>query len=179
MPLLRVVSFALVVCLFAAPLCRAGWIDVPFIAQAKNGCGAAATAMVMQYWSAKGFEAPGEASQAAAVYENLYSGDDNGIAGSRIGSYFLRHGFDSYVFAGAWEDLAWHVGRGRPLIVCLRNGGGGLHYLVVAGVDEQQQLVLVNDSAGRKLNRIDRKSFEDDWNAAGNWTLLALPQQPQ
>ena len=26
------------------------WIDVPFVAQVKNGCGSAAIAMVMDYW---------------------------------------------------------------------------------------------------------------------------------
>lgn len=175
---LRFVSSILAICLVLAPVCQAGWIDVPFIAQARNGCGAAATAMVMQYWSGKGFRAADKASDAETVYENLYSGDKNGIAGSRIGDYFRGHGFDSYVFAGAWEDLAWHIERGRPLIVCVRNGGDGMHYLVVAGLDEQQQMVLVNDSASRKLSRIDRKSFEDDWKAGGNWTLLALPQRP-
>src|SRR5260370_7769433 len=29
------------------------WTDVPFIAQAKNGCGSAAISMVMQYWEKK------------------------------------------------------------------------------------------------------------------------------
>ena len=26
------------------------WLDVPFVRQEKNGCGAASIAMVMQYW---------------------------------------------------------------------------------------------------------------------------------
>ena len=29
------------------------WLDVPFVPQEKNGCGAAVIAMVMDYWSDK------------------------------------------------------------------------------------------------------------------------------
>jgi len=38
--------------------------------------------------------------------------------------------------------------------------------------------VMVNDPAQRKLLQQDRSSFEREWNAAGKWTLLALPQNP-
>ena len=36
----------------------------------------------------------------------------------------------------------------------------------------------VNDPAQRKLLQQDRSSFEREWNAAGKWTLLVLPQNP-
>jgi uncharacterized protein YvpB len=161
--------------------CRAEWIDVPFVAQRQNGCEAAVTAMVMQYWGAKGFGAAGKASDAATISNSIHSGETNGMAGARIGEYFRRQRFDAYVFAGSWEDLAWHVARGRPLIVSVRNGGSQapLRYVVVAGLDEKQGVVFVNDAARRKLDRIDRQSFESDWKAGGNWTLLALPQRPR
>jgi ABC-type bacteriocin/lantibiotic exporter with double-glycine peptidase domain len=177
----RFIRFLLLVCLLAAPgRLAADWIDVPFVQQRENGCGAAATAMVMQYWTDQGFGIASEAADAAAVYDSLYSAGARGIFGSRIERYLQTHGFRPYVLAGRWEDLSWHIARGRPLIVCVRSGGRGapLHYLVVAGLDEQQGMVIVNDSARRKLSRIDRASFERDWKAAGNWTLLALPQQP-
>jgi uncharacterized protein YvpB len=47
----------------------------------------------------------------------------------------------------------------------------------VTGLDWQPELVLLNDPAQRKLIKLDRKSFEKSWHAAGNWTLLALPKQ--
>ncbi len=50
-----------------------------------------------------------------------------------------------------------------------------LHYVVVAGLDAEQGLVLMNDPAQRKLLKQDRASFEREWTAAGKWTLLALP----
>jgi ABC-type bacteriocin/lantibiotic exporter with double-glycine peptidase domain len=156
----------------------AAWIDVPFVQQSENGCGAAATAMVLQYWSAQGYGVAEQAADAAAIYGSLYSADAQGIFGSGIEQYFRKQGFHPYVFAGRWKELAWHIARGRPLIVCVRSGGRNapLHYLVVAGLDDEQNVVLVNDSARRKLNRIDRATFEQEWKAAGNWTLLALPQ---
>ena len=177
----RVVPIVWIASLVLAPVCPAGWIDVPFVAQQQNGCGAAAAAMVMQYWSGKGFDVAGKASEAATIYDSLYSSEANGIAGSRIGEYLRRQGFQPFVFAGSWDDLAWHIERGRPLIVCVRGGGNGapLHYLVVAGLDEEREVILVNDSARRKLSRIDRKTFETDWKAGGNWTLLAVPPQTQ
>jgi len=51
-----------------------------------------------------------------------------------------------------------------------------LHYVVVVGVDPEQNVVLLNDAAQRKLLKQERGSFEKEWSAAGRWTLLALPK---
>jgi hypothetical protein len=37
--------------------------------------------------------------------------------------------------------------------------------------------VMINDPAQRKLLKESRSSFEKKWNAARNWTLLAVPQE--
>ena len=80
--------------------------------------------------------------------------------------------------AREWGDLKEHLEKGRPLIVALKpQRGAPLHYAVVAGLDEQQGIVLKNDPAERKLLKQDRANFEKEWRAAGNWTLLAIPQQ--
>ncbi len=135
--------------------------------------------MVMQYWGAQGFGVDPASADAATIYDTLYSSETKGILGSRIESYLRAHGFASYVFAGRWRDLSWHIARGRPLIVCVRGNGPGapLHYLVVVGIDDGQQTVIVNDSARRKRNRIDRSSLERGWKATSHWTLLALPRK--
>ncbi|HLI29469.1 MAG TPA: C39 family peptidase, partial [Terriglobia bacterium] len=77
------------------------------------------------------------------------------------------------------SDLADHLGKGRPLIVCLREPGieSTLHYVVVAGLDPGRNVVLVNDPARRKLTMLAQASFERQWATAHNWTLLAVPQQ--
>ena len=46
---------------------------------------------------------------------------------------------------------------------------------LVTGLD--QNIVLVNDPARRKLLKLRRSDFETAWKATDNWTLLALPQE--
>ena len=91
--------------------------------------------------------------------------------------YLRQQGFQTFAFAGEWKDLKEHLDKGRPLIVALKSGGSSLHYVVVAGLNWQQDVVLKNDPAERKLLKQGRSEFEKEWKAAGNWTLLAVPQQ--
>lgn len=147
------------------------WLDVPFVKQEANGCGAAAIAMVMRYWSR-------EDADPHRIYQALYSQEVQGIRGEDVERFLRSAGFQTFVFRGDWQDLEQHLAKGRPLMVCLREGRTGpLHYVVVAGVDARQNVVLVNDPARRKLIKLERGMFEKDWTGAGRWTLLAVPQQ--
>jgi ABC-type bacteriocin/lantibiotic exporter with double-glycine peptidase domain len=153
------------------------WLDVPFIKQEKEGCGAASIAMVMQYWQRRaGGDLPD--SNATLIQQALYSPKAHGIYASDMEHYFQQHSFKTFVFAGTWDDLVQHLEKGRPLIAALRPSPGesALHYVVVVGVDTKQNLVLVNDAAQRKLLKEDRSSFEKKWSAVGRWTLLAVPE---
>ncbi|HXA07379.1 MAG TPA: C39 family peptidase [Bryobacteraceae bacterium] len=162
--------------LLPALLCAetsAVWLDVPFVKQEANGCGAAAIAMVMHYWSRPD-------ADPHKIYQSLYSREVDGIRGRDLDRFLRESGFHTFAFRGEWQDLEQHLAKGRPLIVCLREGRAGpLHYVVVAGVDTTQNLVLINDPARRKLLKVERVVFEKDWTTAGRWTLLAVPQQPQ
>ena len=154
------------------------WLDVPFVKQEKNGCGAASIAMVMQYWQ-QHRNTTSEANadtQYANIEHTLLSGGANGISASEMKDYFLHHGYAAFAFAGDLNLLEHHLHEGRPLIVALQPGFHlPLHYVVVAGVDEQDHLVLLNDPAQRKLLKQDESAFEKEWKATGNWTLLAVP----
>ena len=146
------------------------WVDVPFVRQEKNGCGAASIAMLLRYWSH-------ENADPHQIYEALYSGDAHGIRGAEVERFLREKGFRTFVFQGAWADIEPHLAKGRPLMVCLNEGRAGpRHYVVVAGIDPARNLVLINDPARRKLLKIERGVFEKDWSAAERWTLLALPQ---
>jgi ABC-type bacteriocin/lantibiotic exporter with double-glycine peptidase domain len=91
--------------------------------------------------------------------------------------YFQRNGYATFAFAGDWSDLKQHLEKGRPLIAALKPGSMvPLHYVVVVGLDQERQLVLLNDPAQRKLLKEDRSRFEQEWKGAGRWTLLALPE---
>jgi predicted double-glycine peptidase len=149
-----------------------GWLDVPYVRQEKNGCGAASIAMVMQYWIAKGADADASGAGPKTIQKLLYSRRAEGIFASDMEGYFREKGFQTFAFRGEWADLQNHIEKGRPLIVCLKEGAP-LHYVVVAGVDAG--FVMLNDPARRKLLKLDRAAFERDWK--DRWTLLAVPRQ--
>ncbi|MFB3825759.1 MAG: C39 family peptidase [Bryobacteraceae bacterium] len=143
------------------------WLDVPFVPQEKNGCGAASIAMVMRYW-----QAPADAVE---IQRALYSREARGIFASAMERYLREHGFRAFAVRGQWDDLKQHLEKGRPLIVALKPGRGDPHYVVVAGLESGT--VLKNDPAERKLLRQHRTDFEKQWKAAGNWMLLAVPSR--
>ena len=154
------------------------WLDVPFIRQEKNGCGAASIAMVMQYWSQQQHHRWGPQADAAQIQRELYSAKAHGIYAKDLQHYLENKGFQVFAFRGDWGELRENLSKGRPLIVALKPlaGDPSLHYLVVAGLDWQHGIVLVNDPAQRKLLKEDRANFEREWNATGKWTLLAVPK---
>jgi|SRR5579862_3283323 len=155
------------------------WLDVPFVKQEKDGCGAASIAMVMQYWRAQQGRQPSAASDSVEIQRTLYQSKVHGIYASDMERYFQENGFRTFTIRGEWEDLKQHLGQGRPLIVALKPASGSsLHYVVVTG--QGPEMVMLNDPAQRKLLQEDRSNFEREWSAAGRWTLLALPQaQPR
>ena len=152
------------------------WLDVPFIKQEKDACGAASIAMVMQYWLRHQGRAADSSADPGNIQHVLYASKAHGIYASEMEHYFQQSGFHTFTIRGEWEELTEHLQKGRPLIVALKPGrGGDLHYVVVTGLDPSQGLVLMNDPAQRKLLKQDRSSFEREWSATGKWTLLALP----
>ncbi len=173
----------LAVCLGLGSVVLAGtgaslWLDVPFIKQEKNGCGAASVAMIMQYWQRQQRQSLSNSADPARIQHALYSKDAHGIYASALERYFSEHGYRAFAFRGQWSDLETNLAKGRPLLVALQSGRRDpLHYVVITGVDAPQAIVLMNDPAQRKLLKQDRSDFEKQWQAAGNWTLLAVPQE--
>jgi ABC-type bacteriocin/lantibiotic exporter with double-glycine peptidase domain len=154
------------------------WLDVPFIKQEKDGCGAASIAMVMQYWSKQKSRPVDASADPIAIQHALYSSPEHGIRASDMERYFQQNGFQTFTFAGKWDDLKQHLEKGRPLIVALRPSAleTSLHYVVVVGVDPEHGVVYLNDASERKLLKQERLTFEKQWSAVGRWTLLALPK---
>lgn len=154
------------------------WLDVPFIRQEKDGCGAASIAMVMQYWRAQQSKPIDSSADATEIQRALYSSKGHGIHASELEHYFQQNGFQTFAFAGKRDDLKQHLEKGRPLIVALKPSAleTSLHYVVVVGVDLAQDVVYINDAAQRKLLKQDWPGFEKQWSAVGHWTLLALPK---
>jgi predicted double-glycine peptidase len=171
---------ALVLCLCGAVLALEStgvWLDVPFVKQAKDGCGAAVISMVIQYWNIQRSRDAAADADPALIQKELFSREARGIYASDLERYFTDHDFRAFAFTGDWDALRAHLEKGRPLIVALKPAGGGdLHYVVVAGLDWEHNLVLVNDPAQKKLLKEERGDFEKEWKAAKRWTLLAVPK---
>jgi ABC-type bacteriocin/lantibiotic exporter with double-glycine peptidase domain len=155
------------------------WIDVPFVAQTKTGCGSAAIAMVMDYWEKKAGRTVAGSADAGKIQAALYSPAEEGIPASAMKRYFEGAGYRTFAFVGDWGELGHHLERGRPLIVSLKASvpRGPLHYVVVVGIDAARGYIYVNDPAQQKMLRLSREGFESEWNAAEHWTLLAVPQK--
>jgi ABC-type bacteriocin/lantibiotic exporter with double-glycine peptidase domain len=164
---------AILAFLFGAHVCgRASeggvWLDVPFVRQPKEGCGAAVVWMTMQYWRSAVVADVGE------IHAVIYSRGQKGAPAGKVADYLTAHGFRTFQVTGAWRDLQEQIKKGRPLILCLRpQVRAPLHYVVAAGVGEDA--VWVNDPADRKLRRMERAAFEKAWARGGNWMLLAVP----
>lgn len=153
------------------------WLDVPFIKQTNEGCGAASIAMLLRYWNARGTPVASEREDADAILKKLYSRRGHGIFASDIERYLKDSGFRVFALRGEWGELRGHLVQGRPLIISTDPGSAHapLHYVVVTGMDWQREAVFVNDPARGKLLRIERPEFEKEWLAARNWMLLAVP----
>lgn len=153
------------------------WIDVPFVHQSKEGCGAASLSMLMEYWSKQpGIHTP-PLEDPQAIQRALYSKQEHGISAPSMQRYLRAHGFQAFAIRGRWSDLEEQLGRGRPLIAAVRpSRQRELHYIVVDGVDRTRGLVTFNDPAARKLLSEEREQFEEEWSATQNWLLVAVPE---
>ncbi|MCB1020698.1 MAG: C39 family peptidase [Acidobacteria bacterium] len=152
------------------------WIDVPFVEQTRNACGAANAAMLLRYWSGQGARIERADASLADLHAELYSAEERGALGSALASLLEAAGLRTFTFEGRFEDLSEHLAKGRPLLVCLKpRGQSRLHYALAVGLEPADDVVLLNDPARRKLSKMDRKEFLASWAGAGNWTLLATP----
>ena len=156
----------------------ASWLDVPYVPQVKAGCGAAAVAMVVQYWARHNPELKGAANETSRI-DDLLPASRRGIRGTALREYLAERGFAAFVFNGEKQDLQHHVDKGRPVIVCLGSPGtrGDLHYAVVIGIDDES--IWLNDSARGKLFREPLARFQKSWDVTDHWALLAVPGKPQ
>lgn len=153
------------------------WIDVPFVGNREEGCGAASILMLIEYWQRELGKPLAGMPDIRKIELALVSRPARGIYASDLERYLKQYAFDTHVFRGDAALLAHHIRRGRPLIVALKPSAGPLlHYVVVAGTDPKENVWLVNDPAGRKLSKIDSRDFERQWQATGRWTLLAVPR---
>ena len=166
--------FAYTTSLFAGDIV----LDVPFVAQEKNGCGAAAISMVLSYWNENGYPIDEESRNVDEILRQLSSNDYAGIRARDIEKYFQQHQYRAFAFRGSIEDLQHHLDKGRPIVVALgqKSGIGRHHFVVATGISSDRSIILINDPAQRKLLKVKRDEFEKAWKDVDYWTLLAVPK---
>jgi ABC-type bacteriocin/lantibiotic exporter with double-glycine peptidase domain len=154
------------------------WLEVPFVKQTEDGCGAAAISMILQYWKAHGVRIAAGRADPSAIQKRLYAPKAHGIFASDLESYIRASGFQVFAVDGSWAELMEHLKQGRPLIVSIQPGSSTapLHYVVVTGIDWQHDAVFIHDPARGKLLRVERANFEKQWRSNRNWMLLAVPE---
>lgn len=153
-------------------------LDLPFVAQTKDACGAATVAMVIGWWKGHGFELErGFSVDAVAIHAAISSRRKAGTEAREMESYLSRAGFRVFAFPGNWNDVTEHIKNGRPLIAAIQpRGQRELHYVVLSGFDTRT--ILLHDPARAPFFSMSRADFEAQWSRSGRWTLLALPRQP-
>ena len=137
--------------------------------------------MLLQYWAAHGGAGDARRSDASTIQQKLYSRKAHGIYASDMEKYLKESGFRVFAIKGAWSDLEQHLKMGRPLIISMQPGArkAPLHYAIVTGIDWMREAVFIHDPARGKLIRVERAEFEKEWQAGGNWMLLAVPESPR
>src|SRR3989441_10644622 len=124
------ITMALMLCLCdltVAAVSPGVWLDVPFVKQEKNGCGAASIAMVMQYWVLQRGRTAAPSADAIQIQRALYSDRARGVHSSDMERYLRQQGFRTFAFRGGeWTELKHKLGKGRPLIGALQTASGNM-----------------------------------------------------
>jgi ABC-type bacteriocin/lantibiotic exporter with double-glycine peptidase domain len=144
---------------------------VPEVRQvARRDCGAAALAMVLGYWGL-----PVTRDQIIVAHPTAPEG---GIRAAALRDFARGHGLQAFVLKGELADLEREVQRRRPVLVGTMKVYGRKaypHYEVVVGFNRPQQRILTLDpDAGLRVNSL--QGFAAEWAAAGQLTLIVLPQ---
>ena len=143
-------------------------LNVPFVPQAKDTCGAASLTMVLRYWG-------GEDTHDEIARE-LLEAELHGIPGSRLAQFARARGFEAFTYKGDLSQLRDFVAKGWPLIVAWGLGRDRFHNVVVVGVEDGS--VIVNDPARGPRRRVSQEAFDKRWAKADYWTLLVMRSKP-
>jgi ATP-binding cassette subfamily B protein len=144
--------------------------DVPFVRQRSDAdCGAAALAMVLNYW-----RVPATLDEIQAVAPPT----GGGISAGALRDLARRKGLAAFVVSGTFGDLIDQIARGRPVLVGLGKPmmGGRLaaHYEVVVGIHRAKRLVLSLDPT-RGLRENSAEGFAREWVPTKQVTLVIFP----
>jgi ABC-type bacteriocin/lantibiotic exporter with double-glycine peptidase domain len=150
---------------------RGEWTVVPHVElvsqKGEADCGPAALATALGRWGVS--LPPGDPG---------IPKDKQGVTAGALRDEARRLGFTSFVFEGAFTDLAVELGAGRPVVVGLVYADGDsrlAHFAVVVGRDARADRWLLADPA-RGVREVSADALRGDWGRAGWVTLVLLPK---
>jgi ABC-type bacteriocin/lantibiotic exporter with double-glycine peptidase domain len=152
-----------------------GWLvvrEVPFREQrAEKDCGAAALAMVLQYWGLAITRDEISAAHAAGT-----GGGRRGLRAGELRDFTRARGLEAFVVKGGLDDITRELSQARPVIVGLGKPYGSelyAHYEVVVGLHRSRRRILSLDPArGWRENSLE--GFAAEWAPAQQLLLVVF-----
>jgi ABC-type bacteriocin/lantibiotic exporter with double-glycine peptidase domain len=153
-----------------------GWIVVPNVALVRqdgpSDCGAAALAMVLDYWQRPTTVDAIDARDPVAAAHGWKAGQLRDLA--------REHGLQSFVVNGGFDDLSHEIAQRRPVVVGVikRYRDKPLaHYEVVIGIHPGKRRILTLDPAdGWREDSLE--GFAREWAPTQQVTLVVLLPAP-
>ena len=148
-------------------------LRVPQVRQdGRSDCGFAALEMLAAY---HGREVPAAERERVRLEAESPEGVRAGslAAALEAGGYTVRIFPGDLADAGTPRGVAYHLAKGRPLVVMLAARGAN-HYAVVSGLDLARGVVTFEDPR-RGRTRLALSRFTALWERAGRFTMLAVP----
>jgi predicted double-glycine peptidase len=154
----------------------ADWVVVPHFPLVRqdgaHDCGAAALSAVLAFWGRSA--SPEQIAAAEGRTGQQLRADE-------IERYARTTGLSSYVFFGTMADIAYELGRGRPVIVGVgkdyKNDRAVAHYEVVVGYEPKSRRVLLLDP-GRGWQEDSFEGFAREWAISKGVTIVAFLPDP-
>lgn len=140
-------------------------LDVPYLPQSEALCGAAAIAMVMRYWGARGIY--------AETFADLVDVEAEGIRGTELIRALESRGFAAMSFRGDLGQIQTTLEKRHPLVALIEDRPGRLHYVVIVGWRGDR--IIVHDPARAPYRVVLLEAFLRAWSVSGFWTLVAQP----
>jgi len=151
-------------------------LQVPFVPQEHaQGCGWSVASMLFRY-----YDQPISDEDRELLKRNPES--DGGVTGRALRELLARNGFRAVIFEGAPLDeagprgVSYLLSKGWPLVVMISPQGVNRHYVIVSGIDERRELVVMVEPVRGEVV-CGRQDFEELWERGNFFTLLAVPER--
>ena len=147
-------------------------LQVPYVYQEGKLCGPASLAMVLQYW--------GKSETQHTIEKRLPEGSltNRGVTPEYLKDAAEQLGFTAFIYRGDFTDIKHHLDKGRPLIIQIQSSRllGTFHYLVVVGVEDENQSLVVHDPFRSQYQRVKSSDLAKKWEETNFLSILVLPQ---